>query len=68
MLKYLIIVFMLLSLESFSQIKHGPIVGAVTDSSAIFVVQTYSQQKVKIEINDFKSTGKTQELIAYDSI
>jgi alkaline phosphatase D len=46
----LAIILLALTFSLNAQVHLGPFVGAVTDSSAIFVVKTYSEQKVKIEL------------------
>jgi len=42
-----------------AQVQLGPIVGGVTDSSAIILVKTYSEQEVEIELftqEDFENS------------
>lgn len=47
---YLLFIIFLITLTLKAQVQLGPIVGAVTDSSAVVLVKTYSEQDVVIEL------------------
>lgn len=49
-MKTALLLILVFSINVLSQVKSGPIVGAVDDHSATFLVKTYTEQKVRIKI------------------
>jgi alkaline phosphatase D len=49
-IKLLLIILFSISVAIYAQLNLGPIVGGVTESSAIFLVKTYKPQSVQIEL------------------
>lgn len=49
-IKLILAYFLFLTISNFAQLNLGPIVGGVTDNSAIFLVKAYKPQSVQIEL------------------
>lgn len=68
---FLISFLILLNTIIYSQVQYGPFVGAVSENSAVFVVKTYSNQKVAIEYStdrDFKNSFRSEGKKTNDSL
>lgn len=68
-LKIIIVIFFAVN-ALFAQLKLGPFTGAVTPTSAEFIIKTYSKQPVKIELfasDDIAHSIFSKETIAEDS-
>jgi alkaline phosphatase D len=64
------IILLIFTLSLNAQVHLGPFVGAVTDSSSVFIVKTYTEQKVMIELftrNDVNNSIFSSEEITDSS-